>query len=202
MCDVEVGPEAIRPQNRWNPSVPVRKAPRAFVGQDGILRRTGSPPSGTCSTAGIGPSTGAPWARPQVDNLPHTTPANPLLRTPSFLGSAGPQPRNRLAQAGRWGWLSGAFLLRDMVENAHSRKPYIRGDGKKPRHRPPGALPACFFAAVSFAARQKPAPPAASRFARLLPRGGVLPGAANTPATGRQPLWPSKCLIACEVIES
>jgi hypothetical protein len=69
--DVKVGVEAIYSQNRSNPSVHVRKAPRAFVGQDGILRRTGSPP--------LAAFVQTPRRRvddpPQAASLPHITPA-------------------------------------------------------------------------------------------------------------------------------
>ena len=44
MCGAEVRVEAIRPQNRSNPSVPVRKAPRAFVGQVFNLRPVSNRP--------------------------------------------------------------------------------------------------------------------------------------------------------------
>jgi hypothetical protein len=42
--DAEVRVEAIRPQKRSNPSVPVRKTPRAFVGQVFNLRPVSNRP--------------------------------------------------------------------------------------------------------------------------------------------------------------
>ena len=44
VCGAEVRVEAIRPQNRSNPSVPVRKTPRAFVGQVFNLRPVSNRP--------------------------------------------------------------------------------------------------------------------------------------------------------------
>jgi len=44
VCDAEVRVEAIRPQKRSNPSVPVRQAPRAFVGQVFNLRPVSNRP--------------------------------------------------------------------------------------------------------------------------------------------------------------
>ena len=54
---MEVGGEAIRPQNRSNPGVGERKARSAFVGQVGNLR----------------PRPGGTRNRPQAASLPHIT---------------------------------------------------------------------------------------------------------------------------------
>ena len=140
MCDAEVRVEAICPQKRSNPSVPVRNAPRAFVGQVFNLRPISNRPPASvrqCRKGGL-------QARRRLETCPtkhrriHFHVAHPPFDKVALKSVAPTVPKSLTSMPKA---LTGALSAKVMVSGVAKKTPKEPSVGialetpKKPGHR-------------------------------------------------------------------